>query len=109
MALLNLLVMAIYMLWLWYACWQGIPLCVPLKTKNTTKVVQVYVADVYTKFGGSVQILSDNGIEFKNQLFTNVDRQLGWSIRSTPLPTIHSQMEELKGFTTFLKHVSKSL
>ena len=32
---------------------------------------------VYSKFGGSEKILSDNGTEFKNTLFEDVAKKLG--------------------------------
>ena len=73
----------------------------PLKTKWQLRVVHVCVDKVYAKFGGSLKILSDNGMEFKNHLFHNVTTQLGWNITSTPLLIIHNQMEELKDFITF--------
>ena len=41
------------------------------------KVVQAYLHHVYTKFGGSEKILSDNGTEFKNKLFEEVADQPG--------------------------------
>ena len=37
------------------------------KTKTAEEVLQVYVDNVYSKFGGSIKILSDNGTEFKKQ------------------------------------------
>ena len=42
---------------------------IPLKTKTAEEVVQAYLGHVYSKFGGSEKILSDNGTEFKNKLF----------------------------------------
>ena len=42
----------------------GYTFCIPLKSKTTAEVVKVYVDNVYSKFGGSVKILSDNGTEF---------------------------------------------
>ena len=38
---------------------------VPLKTKTTEEVIQAYIDNIYSKFGGSMKILSDNGTEFK--------------------------------------------
>ena len=32
---------------------------------------------MYSKFGGSKNIISDNGTEFKNKLFKEVEDQLG--------------------------------
>ena len=45
--------------------------------KTATEVVKAYVDNIYTKFGGSNKILSDNGTEFKNELFTKVADKLG--------------------------------
>ena len=44
----------------------GYVFCIPLKTKTAEEVFQAYVDNVYSKFGGSIKILSDNGTEFKN-------------------------------------------
>ena len=48
--------------------------CIPLKTK-TAEEVQVYMWHVYSKFGGSEKILSDNSTEFKNKLFEEVEKK----------------------------------
>ena len=42
---------------------------VPLQTKIAEEVIQAYIDQVYSRFGGSLKILSDNGTEFKNKLF----------------------------------------
>ena len=42
---------------------------VPLKTKMAEEVIQANMDNVYSKFGGSLKILSDNGTEFKNKIF----------------------------------------
>ena len=39
----------------------GYVFCMPQKTKTTEEVLQVYINHVYSKFGGSIKILSDNG------------------------------------------------
>ena len=46
----------------------GYVFCIPLKTKTASEVIQAYIDHVYAQFGGSRNILSDNGTEFKNQL-----------------------------------------
>ena len=51
--------------------------CIPLKTKTAEEVLQAYIRNVYSKFGGSEKILSDNGTEFKNKLFKDVAKHLG--------------------------------
>ena len=47
----------------------GYVFCIPLKTKTAEEVLQAYIDNVYSKFGGSLKILSDNGTEFKNKIF----------------------------------------
>ena len=55
----------------------GYVLCVPLITKAAEEVTQAYIDNVYSKFGGSLKILSDNGTEFKNKVFEQVAKELG--------------------------------
>ena len=55
----------------------GYVFCVPLKTKAAEEVTQAYIDNVYSKFGGSLKILSDNGTEFKNKVFEQVAKELG--------------------------------
>ena len=50
----------------------GYVFCIPLKTKTAEEVLQAYIDNVYSKFGGSLKILSDNGTEFKNKIFEQV-------------------------------------
>ena len=47
----------------------GYVFCIPLKTKATEEVIQAYIDNVYSKFGGSLKMVSDNGTEFKNKVF----------------------------------------
>ena len=55
----------------------GYVFCVPLKTKTAEEVIQAYIDNVYSKFGRSIKILSDNGTEFKNKIFEQVAKELG--------------------------------
>ena len=48
--------------WMW---------CIPIVDKSAPVVVQAYLKNVHHLFGPSQKILSDNGSEFKNQLFRN--------------------------------------
>ena len=83
----------------------GYIICVPLKTKQASEVLQVYIDNIYAKFRGSLKILSDNGTEFKNQLFEKIAKELGVEHKST-LPLIDLPlMVILKVFTTFSKLV----
>ena len=49
----------------------------PLKTKVDEEVIQAYIDNVYSKFGGSLKMLSDNGTEFKNKMFEQIAKELG--------------------------------
>ena len=58
---------------------------------------------IYSNFGGSIKILTDNGTEFKNKLFKEVIEKLGpeFSIHSPPYrPQSNGKIE---GFHRFLK------
>ena len=44
----------------------GYVFCIHLKTKQAIEVLQAYIDNIYAKFGGSLKILFDNGMEFKN-------------------------------------------
>ena len=50
----------------------GYVFCVPLKTKTAEEVIQAYIDNVYSKFGGSLKMLSDNGTNFKNKMFEQI-------------------------------------
>ena len=92
----------------------GYIFCVPLKSKLAPEVVQAYINHIYAKFGGSLQVLSDNGTEFKNWLFEQVTKELGIKYKKyTPLycPASNGHIE---GFRNFLKaciskHISPRL
>ena len=64
----------------------GFTWCIPLKTKTADKVVKAYLDHIYSLFGGSVKIMTDNRAEFKNKLFKEVIAKLGteFSIHSPP-------------------------
>ena len=50
----------------------GFTWCIPLKTKTADDVVKAYLDHIYSLFGGSVKIMTDNGTEFKNKLLKEV-------------------------------------
>ena len=50
----------------------GFTWCIPLKTKTVDEVAKAYLDHIYSLFGGSVKIMTDNGREFKNKLFKEV-------------------------------------
>ena len=81
----------------------GFTWCVPLKTKTAEEVTKAYMDHIYSNFGGSIKILTDNRTEFKNKLFKEVINKLGmeFSIHSSPYrPQSNGKIE---GFHRFLK------
>ena len=81
----------------------GFTWCVPLKMQTAEKVLKAYMDHIYSNFGGSIKILTDNGTEFKNKLFKEVIEKLGmeFSIHSPPYrPQSNGKIE---GFHRFLK------
>ena len=92
----------------------GYVFCVPLKSKSALEVVQAYIDHVYTKFGGSLQVLSDNGMEFKNWLFEQVTKELGVKYKKYTLPYCPASNGHIEGLHNFLKaciskHISPRL
>ena len=92
----------------------GYVFCIPLKSKQANEVLQAYIDNVYAKFGGSLKILSDNGTEFKNQLFETIAKELGMKHKIYTTPYCPSSNGHIEGFHNFLKaciakHVSSQL
>ena len=88
--------------------------CIPLKSKQANEVLQAYIDNVYVKFDGSLKILSDNGTEFKNQLFEKIAKELGVKHKIYTAPYQPSSNGRIEGFHNFLKaciakHVSSQL
>ena len=77
--------------------------CIPLKTKTAQEVVQAYMRHVYSKFGGSEKILSDNGTEFKNTLFKNVAKKLRVEYKVYMPPYRPQCNSKIEGFYRYLK------
>ena len=92
----------------------GYVFCVPLKSKQANEVLLAYIDNFYAKFGGSLKILSDNGTEFKNQLFEKIAKELGMKHKIYTAPYRPSSNGHIEGFHNFLKaciakHVSCQL
>ena len=77
--------------------------CIPLKTKTAEEVVKAYLHHIYSKFGGSKKILSDNGTEFKNKLFEDVASQLGVEYKVYTPPYRPQCNGKIEGFHKYLK------
>ena len=91
----------------------GYVFCIPLKTKTAEEVLQAYINHVYSKFGGSIKILSDNGKEFKNKIFEQVAKELGVVYKLYTPPYHPASNGRIEGFHAFLKaciskHISPS-
>ena len=81
----------------------GYVFCVPLKTKAAEEVIQAYIDNVYSKFGGSLKMLSDNGTEFKNKVFEQVAKELGLEYKLYTPPYHPASNGRIEGFHAFLK------
>ena len=81
----------------------GYVFCIPLKSKTAEEVLQAYINNVYSKFGGSIKILSDNGTEFKNKIFEQVAKELGIVYKLYTPPYHPASNGRIEGFHAFLK------
>ena len=55
----------------------GFTWCIPIKSKKAADDARAYMQHVYSVLGGSTKILTDNGTEFKNEVFRDVLQKLG--------------------------------
>ena len=88
--------------------------CIPIPDKTANAVLKAYLKHVHHIFGPSRKILSDNGTEFKNDLFDRVAKELGVE-HKVYSPPYHPQSNgRIEGFYLFLKacmakHISPGL
>ena len=69
--------------------------------KTTEEVIQEYIDNVYSKFGGSLKKLSDNGTEIKNKMFEHISKELGleYKLYTPPYhPTSNGRIEDFRAF-----------
>ena len=80
----------------------GLTFCIPLKSKRTEDIIKAYINHICCPFGPSRKILTDNGTEFKNKLWTEVFDKLKTEQKFTPIysPQCNGRIE---GFHKFLK------
>ena len=80
----------------------GFMFCTPLKSKCAEDVIKAYIDHICCTFGPSRKILTDNGTEFKNKLWTEVFEKLKKEQKFTPIysPWCNGRIE---GFHKFLK------
>ena len=92
----------------------GYTWCIPIADKSAETIVRAYIREVYSKYGGSRKILSDNGTEFKNKLFEQVAQELGIEHKVYSPPYHPASNGRIEGFHSFLKaclakHILSSL
>ena len=80
----------------------GFTFCIPLKSKCAEDIIKAYTDHICCPFGPSRKILTDNGTEFKNKLWTEVFDRLKTEQKFTPIysPQCNGRIE---GFHKFLK------
>ena len=81
----------------------GFTWCVPLKTKIVEEVAKAYMDHIYSNSGGSNNILTDNGTEFKNKLFKEVIEKLDMEFSIHSPPYRPQSNRKIEGFHRFLK------
>ena len=59
----------------------GYVLCVPLKTKMSEEIIQSYIDYTYSKFGGSLKMLSGNGLSLKIKSLNKYPKNLNKSTK----------------------------
>ena len=80
----------------------GFTFYIPLKSKCAEDVIKAYIDHICCTFRPSRKILTDNGTEFKNKLWTEVFEKLRTEQKFTPIysPQCNGRIE---GFHKFLK------
>ena len=80
----------------------GFTFCIPLKSKHAEDIIRAYINHICCTFGPSRKILTDNGTELKNKLWTEVFEKLRTEQKFTPIysPQCNGRIE---GFHKFLK------
>ena len=80
----------------------GYTMAVPIPNKSAETIVKTYMNHVYSIFGGSSQMLTDNGSKFKNDVFDEVCANLGIKRVYSPVYTPQSN-GKLEGFHHIFK------
>ena len=80
----------------------GFTFCIPIKSKKVEDVMKAYTDNICCVFEPSKKILTDNGTEFKNKLWTDVFKRICTEHRTSPIysPQCNGKIE---GFHKFLK------
>ena len=80
----------------------GFTFCIPIKSKKAEDVMKAYTDIICCVFGPSKKILTYNGTEFKDKLWTDVFKRMCTEHRTSPIysPQCNGRFE---GFHKFLK------
>ena len=72
----------------------GYVFCIPLKTQTAEEVIQAYIGNVYSRFGGSLKYLVIMGLSLKTKGLNKYPKNLDWSTNYILHHTIQPQMAE---------------
>ena len=80
----------------------GFSFCIPIKSKKAEDVMKAYTDNICCVFRPLKEILTENGTEFKNKLWTDVFKRMCTEHRTSPIysPQCNGRIE---GFHKFLK------
>ena len=91
----------------------GFTFCIPIKSKKAEDVMKAYTDNICCVFGPSKKILTDNGTEFKNKLWTDVFKRMCTEPRTSPIysPQCNGKIEDFHKFlkATIGKQLQKGL
>ena len=79
----------------------GFTFYIPLKSNHAEYVIRAYIDHICCPFGPSRKILTDNGTEFKNKLWTEVFEKLRTEQKFTPIYSLQCN-GRIEGFHKFL-------
>ena len=81
----------------------GFTWCILIKLKKASDVARAYMQHVYSVLGGSTKILTDNGTEFKNEVFKEMLQSLGTEKLIHSPPYRPQSNRRIEGFHRYLK------
>ena len=81
----------------------GYTFCIPIKNKSAEEIVTAWRNHIAFPFGVCRKLLMDNGMEFKNDLFSRVMEQLGVERKMYTHPYRPQSNGRIEGFHKFLK------
>ena len=83
----------------------GFTFCIPIKNKSAEEIVTAWRNHIAFPFGLCRKLLTDNGTEFKNDLFSRLTKELGVERKFYSPPYRPQSMDILRDFTSSSKVV----